>query len=189
MTAVHQFSARSAPATPLGDAEGFHAAYQEHHASVARAAYGVVHDRVLAEDIAQEVFLALWRRPERFDARRGDLGPYLRLMARSRALDAWRTSRCGARAQEKLFERERGDRPDVDAAADAAEIRARSTELRAAVRRLPDAQREAVALAYWGGMAASEVAARTAVPLGTAKSRLRLGLTRLRADLAEPVGA
>jgi len=175
--------------TPLGDPVGFHAAYREHHASVVRAAYSVVHDSVLAEDIAQEVFLALWRKPDRFDAGRGDLGPYLRLMARSRALDAWRTTRCGARAQERLVERARGERPDPDAAADVVEDRARSTELRAAVRRLPDAQREAVALAYWGGMAASEVAALTAVPLGTAKSRLRLGLTRLRQDLGEPVTA
>jgi RNA polymerase sigma-70 factor (ECF subfamily) len=60
--------------------------------------------------------------------------------------------------------------------------------LAAAVGRLPEPQREAVALAYWGEMAASEVATRTSVPLGTAKSRLRLGLARLRSDLAGPLG-
>lgn len=168
----------------LGDPAAFHAAYLEHHAAVVRTALAVVRDRPLAEDIAQDVFLTLWRRPERFDATRGDLGPYLRLLARSRALDAWRTARCGTRAQERLLERARADRHEAGTTADAVEARTRSTELRAAVRRLPESQREAVALAYWGDMAASEVASRTAVPLGTAKSRVRLGLGRLRSELA-----
>lgn len=173
---------------PLEDPSGFHALYRRHHATVFRAAYGVLQDRVLAEDVAQEVFLALWRRPDRFDASRGDLPSYLRLLARSRALDAWRTARCGSRAQERLLERERAERPAAMDSAAVVEHRELSEELTAAVGRLPESQREAVALAYWGELAASEVASHTCVPLGTAKSRLRLGLARLRADVAAPLG-
>ncbi len=172
----------------LDDPSGFHALYHRHHATVFRVALSVLHDQVLAEDVTQDVFLSLWKRPDRFDASRGDLASYLRLLARSRALDAWRTARCGSRAQERLLERERGERPadaDVTSVIEHRETRA---ELTAAVGRLPESQREAVALAYWGELAASEVATRTSVPLGTAKSRLRLGLARLRSDLAGPVG-
>ena len=172
----------------LQDPAAFQALYRRHHLTVFRAAHGVLQDRVLAEDVTQDVFLALWRRPERYDAGRGDLGPYLRLMARSRALDAWRTARCGQRAHERLVERARHERHHDSDAAVEVEDRELTAELTAAVRRLPDVQREAVALAYWGGMPASEVADRTSVPLGTAKSRMRLGLARLRTELVGPLG-
>src|SRR4051812_41003987 len=173
----------------LDDPAAFRALYRAHHPAVFRTAYAVVHDHLLAEDVAQDVFLALWRRPERFDPDRGDIGPYLRLMARSRALDLWRSSRTGRRAQDRLVEHVlRDERVGEDAAA-ALEHRERALELTAAVMRLPDAQREAVALAYWGGLPSSEVARRTSVPLGTAKSRLRLGLARLRDDVATATGA
>ncbi len=173
---------------PLDDPSGFQALYRRHHATVFRVALSVLHDRVLAEDVTQDVFLSLWNRPDRFDATRGDLASYLRLLARSRALDAWRTTRCGTRAQERLVERERAERPAAADVAAVIEHREMRDELAAAVSRLPESQREAVALAYWGELAASEVATRTSVPLGTAKSRLRLGLARLRSDLAGPLG-
>src|SRR3712207_1089890 len=89
------------------DPAGFRALYRRHQPAVFRAAHAVLQDRVLAEDVAQDVFLALWRRPDRYDPRRGDIGPYLRLMARSRALDLWRTSRTGQRAVDRLAEGER----------------------------------------------------------------------------------
>ncbi len=172
----------------LAQPEAFGDVYRRHHAGVFHAAHRVLHDAVLAEDIAQDVFLALWSRPDRFDARRGDLGAYLRLMARSRAVDSWRSSRSSARAQERLMDVERRTPRPEDDTAGAIEHRERCAELTAAVSRLPDPQREAVALAFWGDMPASEVAARTSVPLGTAKSRLRLGLARLRAEVGGPVG-
>jgi RNA polymerase sigma-70 factor, ECF subfamily len=132
----------------------------------------------------QDVFLRLWRRPRTFDATRGDLGPYLRMMARSRALDLWREGQAAGRASDRLKvavaqaePRDEADRPSAQA-----ERREQGETVRAAVRRLPDAQREAVVMAYWGGLTADEIARRIEVPLGTAKSRIRLGLEKLRAD-------
>ena len=82
----------------LAVAHDFEAAYETHHRSVHAAALRVLGDPAQAQDVVQDVFLKLWRKPERFDARRGDLGPYLRLMARSRALDLWRERDAASRA-------------------------------------------------------------------------------------------
>ena len=174
----------------LGNPAVFQRIYAEHHRAVFRTAYDVVRDTAVAEDVAQDVFLALWRRPERFDARRGELGAYLRLMARSRALDAWRSARSGHRAQDRLADRARADRTHGEDVCVEVEARERAATVRGAMRELPAAQREALALVYWGDLGAGEVAARTSVPLGTAKSRVRLGLARLRAELAtQPTAA
>ena len=137
----------------------------------------VLGDHARAQDVVQDVFLRLWRRPDAFDGRRGALGPYLRLMARSRALDLWRETQVRRRAGEKL-------RLTVDGALADARLAPERHDLRAALRTLPDGQREAVVLTYWGGLTAAEVARHADVPLGTAKSRVRLGVRRLRAAYA-----
>src|SRR5215210_8203557 len=86
----------------LTDAQGFQAAYEEHHRGVYAAAFRVLGDGAQAQDVVQDVFLKLWRKPERFDANRGELGSYLRLMARSRALDLWREGQASGRASDRL---------------------------------------------------------------------------------------
>jgi RNA polymerase sigma-70 factor, ECF subfamily len=165
----------------LSDPSAFGRAYDEHSGSVYATAFRVLGDAALAQDVVQDVFLRLWRRPQAFDARRGALGPYLRLMARSRALDLWREGQAAGRASDRLkfavaaAEVRTDDQPGL-----AAEIHDERDAVREAIRRLPDAQREALVLAYWGGLTAGEIAARADVPLGTAKSRIRLGLARLR---------
>jgi RNA polymerase sigma-70 factor (ECF subfamily) len=156
------------------------------------AAYRVLGRVAEADDVAQEVFTKHWRDPRRFDARRGELGSYLRLMARSRALDLWRREHAATRARERLAlltvpdEMPVGERP-----AEAATQRALRTPVHDAMRKLPERQREALLLAYWGGMTADEIARREGVPLGTAKSRIRMGLDRLRDDeeLADALAA
>jgi RNA polymerase sigma-70 factor (ECF subfamily) len=139
----------------------------------------VLNDHARAQDVVQDVFLRLWRRPDAFDGRRGALGPYLRLMARSRALDLWRETEARRRAGDRLS-------LTIDPAgtrSDAGLVPERH-DLRKALRALPDGQREAVVLTYWGGLTAEEVARHADVPLGTAKSRVRLGVRRLRAAYA-----
>jgi RNA polymerase sigma-70 factor (ECF subfamily) len=159
----------------LDDPAEFARAYTRHARSVQAAAMAVLHDHARAQDVVQDVFLRLWRRPHAFDSRRGDLGPYLRLMARSRALDVRREAQASTRAGERL--RLTAERtPPVHATAAAVERHAMCT----AMRRLPDGQREAVVLAYWGGLTAAEIARHADVPVGTAKSRVRLGLIKLR---------
>jgi RNA polymerase sigma-70 factor (ECF subfamily) len=140
---------------------------------------GVLGDSARAQDVVQDVFLRLWRRPEAFDMRRGALGPYLRVMARSRALDLRREHRAGERIADRL--RLWGDRSESSPDPRLAPER---HDLRVALRELPDGQREAVVLTYWAGLTAEEVARHAGVPLGTAKSRVRLGVRRLRATYA-----
>src|SRR3954469_12066295 len=86
----------------LGESLTFRDAFDEHHRKVYAAAFGVLNDAALAQDVVQDVFLRLWRRPHAFDPARGDLGAYLRLMGRSRALDLWREAQVRGRAAERL---------------------------------------------------------------------------------------
>ncbi len=165
----------------LDDPQEFERAYDEHARSVYAAALRILGNSAQAQDVTQDVFLRLWRRPGRFDARRGDLGAYLRLMARSRALDVWREGQAAGRMSDRLKVVAVHDEAPVDGTpAPAAERGEARTAVRAALERLPLAQREALVLAYWGGLTADEIARRAQVPLGTAKSRIRLGLARLR---------
>ena len=168
----------------LDDPTTFARVYDEHHRGVYGAAYRILSDVTQAQDVVQDVFLRVWRRPEKFDAKRGELGSYLRLMARSRALDVWREGQAAGRASDRLKlvvakeESRLEDRP-----APMAERESDRSAVRVALRRLPDPQREAVVLAYWGGLTADQIARRAGVPLGTAKSRIRLGLAKLRDEL------
>lgn len=167
--------ARTAP----DRAAAFEAAYDAHSREVFRAAHAVLRDTHLAEDVTNEVFLGYWRRPEAFDAARGELGAYLRLMAKSRALGAWRRGASAGRTQDRLESEAQFAAPVAEDASEPVQRDERATAVRAAVRRLPAAQREAVALAYWGEMTADEIARRSGAPLGTVKSRIRLGLRRI----------
>jgi RNA polymerase sigma-70 factor, ECF subfamily len=154
--------------------------YAEHAADVFRVAAGVLGDAALAEDVTQEVFLALWRGCG-YDRSRGPLGPYLRLLARSRALDLWRKNRVGERTTARLQE-------CAALAAPAEEpqhvvLRAAERErARSGVRSLPPDQRQAIGLAYWAGLTAQQAAHVQGIPLGTAKSRVRLALRKLAQD-------
>ena len=157
----------------------FESIYARYAPEVIQAAHAILRDATLAEDVCQEVFERVWR-GSGYDESRGPLGAYLKLLARSRALDLWRRSRAGERVQHRL-EAETGT---VDPLApETVLMRASERRLaRAAVRRLPQDQRQAVGLAYWAGLSAQEVAAAEQIPLGTAKSRVRLGLEKLSRD-------
>ena len=168
----------------LREPPAFRSAFTEHHRAVYTAAFRILGDAGQAQDVVQDVFLRLWRRPGAFDPSRGDLGTYLRLLARSRALDLWRESQVRGRATERLKVAVGNEPSCVDEhPALLAERAQDSAQIRAALGKLPEAQREALVLAYWGGLTADQIARRARVPLGTAKSRLRLGLARLRNEL------
>jgi RNA polymerase sigma-70 factor (ECF subfamily) len=162
----------------------FERAYRE-CAPVARsAAYRVLQEWGAAEDVVQEVFTALWRRPETFDPSRGPLSRYVAMMARSRAVDSWRSTRTRESATERAGEQV----VDVPRVEEDATVSVERRELAGALLRgleaAPRTQREAVLLAYGGELSSSEIAGVLGVPLGTAKSRVRLGLEKTRAALA-----
>jgi RNA polymerase sigma-70 factor (ECF subfamily) len=177
----------------LSDPAVFARVYDEHHRGVHATALRILGNAAQAQDVVQDVFLRLWRKPQKFDARRGEVGSYLRLMARSRALDVWREGQAAGRAADRLkLAVAREDARLEDRPAAMAEREGERRAVRGAVAALPEFQREAVVLAYWGGLTAEEISRRRRVPLGTVKSRIRLGLAKLRAEMERldpPTGA
>jgi RNA polymerase sigma-70 factor, ECF subfamily len=164
---------------------GFSSAYRAHRQLAFSAAQRVLADPAAAEDVVQDVFAALWLDPAKFDPRRGSLSGYVAMMARSRAVDRVRSRNAAAAAVERLGVRDVARQPEETSPADHAVTRDAAGRVLAAVAELPKAQREAMLLAYGRGLTTAEMAKAVGVPLGTAKSRLRLGLRRTR----EVVGA
>jgi len=150
-----------------------------------RVAYGmalrVLRDEKLAEDAVQEGFLAAWRNADRFVPERGKASTWLLTFVHRRAVDLVR--REDRRRAEPLVEG--ADAAATDAAEDAW-LRCERERVQAALRQLPDQQREALELAYYGGFSQSELAERLGQPVGTIKSRMFTGLARLRELLGEP---
>jgi RNA polymerase sigma-70 factor (ECF subfamily) len=169
----------------LSDPRQFENAYRQHATRVRAAAQRVLHDAAAAEDVTQEVFIRLWQRPQLFDPRRGSLAALLAVMGRSRALDKIRAEGALERARDRLGQVQLLAPSSEEGPADALERHERDSELRDALLRLPAAQRETVALRYARELNSAEIARRMHVGRATARSRLRLGLTKLRTDLSQ----
>lgn len=169
----------------LSDPRQFEDAYKLHATRVRSAAQRVLCDAAAAEDVAQEVFVRLWQRPALFDPGRGSLAAFLSVMARSRALDRLRSEDARNRARDRLGELHAIAPVAEEGPAEAVLRRAERDRLMAAVRRLPPAQRETVTLAYGAELNSAEIASRTEVGRATARSRLRLGLGKLRTELEQ----
>ncbi len=151
-----------------------------------RVAYGValriLRDEKLAEDAVQEGFLTAWRNADRFMPERAKASTWLLTLVHRRAVDLVR--RENRRRAEPLVEG--AEAPPSGSAEEDAWLRFERERVQAALRRLPDQQREALELAYYGGFSQSELAERLGQPIGTIKSRMFTGLARLRELLAEP---
>lgn len=168
----------------LGDPREFELAYRTHARRVAAAARRVLGDPVAAEDVAQEVFMRLWERPQLYDAARGSLAAFLSVMARSRALDRHRAESAHERARGRLADVEALRPVEEEPASARLERSAERERLQHALLMLPKAQRETVALVYGHELNSAQVARLTGVGRATARSRLRLGLGKLRTELA-----
>jgi RNA polymerase sigma-70 factor (ECF subfamily) len=151
-----------------------------------RPAYGlalrILRDESLAEDAVQEAFLTLWRTAARFVPERGKASTWILTLVHRRAVDiVRREERRRADALEQAPEPESRETVDEEAW-----LRLQRERVQDALRKLPDQQREAIELAYYGGFTQSELAERLGQPLGTIKSRMFGGLARLRELLGEP---
>jgi RNA polymerase sigma-70 factor (ECF subfamily) len=167
------------------EAAVFERAYRVHARGVFHVALQVLGDAVEAQDVVQDVFLRVWDDRARYDPRRGPIGSYLRMVARSRALDVWREAQAAARANDRMRSFAAADEsPPEQRPAAAAEQQAGETLVRSALMRLPDVQREAIVLTYWVGLTAEQIATSSSTPLGTVKSRIRLGVLKLREQCA-----
>ena len=167
----------------LTDPESFRSAYEAHHDALVAVAWRVLHDNAAAEDVVQDVFLDLWTSPGAIDARRGNLRSYLRMIVKSRALDRWRSRVVALGAVERAKVEASTAARNGDSASEPVIRRETARAVREAIDALPPSQREAILLAYGSGLSTPEVATVTGAPLGTAKSRVRLGLAGARRAL------
>ena len=147
--------------------------YDRYSSVVYAVALRVLKDTGAAEDVLQEIFMQLWRNPGAFDSSRGNLAPWLAVIARNRAVDAVRKRRPQAELEEVTL----SVSPDLASEA----YRGRVAEkVRSALKLMPEAQRSALEMAYFEGYSHSEIASKTGEPLGTIKTRIRNGLMQLR---------
>jgi RNA polymerase sigma-70 factor (ECF subfamily) len=157
-------------------------AYRRHGDAAFGLALRVVSDRSLAEELVQEVFVRLWNEPERYDPGRGTLRSFLMASVHSRAIDVVR-SESSRRAREERHRRVQAE-PDYDLEREVVELTL-AEHVREALEVLSDDERRAIELAYLGGYTYREVAVLLEQPEGTVKSRIRVGLRRLRDVLLE----
>jgi len=153
--------------------------YSEHADSARALASRLLVDRCEAEDVVQDVFLRLWRRPDRFDPERSAGRSWLLTVVRNRSLDHLR--RRGCRVREDVADlAERLPDPHTPDLVDELDAEARNRQLWQMVDALPPTQADLIRRAYVSGQTHQEIASETGLPLGTVKSRIRLGLDKLR---------
>lgn len=158
-----------------GDRQAFHAFYQRYAARVLAYVRQLTRDRAPVDDIVQEVFIAVWRKAASYRVERGDPAGWLYTITRNKLVDSWR--RHGKGAETDTAE------PETTPVASAAPTSDLRLDLDQALARLSRDQREAVEMAYFGGLTYEETAQRLQLPLGTLKSRIRAGLMSMRATL------
>ncbi|GGU94568.1 RNA polymerase sigma factor SigK [Streptomyces filipinensis] len=163
-------------------AGGDQRAFEDLYTLVSGPVYGlvrrVVRDPAQSEEVAQEVLLEMWRSAARYDPGRGSALSWILTLAHRRAVDRVRSARAaGEREQREAL---RAGEPAFDQVAEEVEAGMEREWVRRCLRRLTDLQRQSVTLAYYDGYTYREVAERLALPLGTVKTRMRDGLTRLR---------
>jgi RNA polymerase sigma-70 factor (ECF subfamily) len=166
-----------------GKPRAFELLYDRHGGAAFSLAYRMVGNRVAAEDISQEAFLSIWRSRLRYDASRGSVRTWVLGIVHNRAIDALRKGSSHERRRESFEgaeERfEARERTDVEAAR-----REEARNVRTALDTLPVDQRRTIELAYFGGFSHSQIAEQLDEPIGTIKGRMRLGLEKLRHQLA-----
>lgn len=161
-----------------GDEAAFHTFMQRHTKMVMQVLYRMLHEPADAEDVLQETFLQIWQKSDRYDATKASPAGYLTLIARSRAMDLLRKRRHDQHSDQVD--------PSFEFDISLGLVRDESVRrVRAALSQLPLDQRKVIRLAFLTGMTHERIADILRVPLGTVKTRIRLGLRRLRAMLPE----
>jgi RNA polymerase sigma-70 factor (ECF subfamily) len=167
------------------DPEAFEVFYDRHGGVAYSLAYRIVGERAAAEDVSQEAFISLWRSGARFDSTRGSVRSWMLSIVRNRAIDYLRSK--AGKAPKLTFDDDSilEQRPSEELTDAEAMRRETASEVRGAIGQLPGEQSKVIELAYFGGFSHSEIARMLGVPLGTVKGRMRLGLEKIRGELAE----
>jgi RNA polymerase sigma-70 factor (ECF subfamily) len=165
-----------------GDQRAFGELYDRMLPRVLGLAMRVLRDAAQAEEVSQEVFLEVWQLASRYDVEKGSAVGWILRKSHGRAVDRVRSSEARNARDIKM-----GIRDLAESTADITEVvelRIESERVNAAMNKLPEAQREAVKLAHLGGYSHSEVSQMLSIPVGTVKTRIRAGISRLREELA-----
>jgi RNA polymerase sigma-70 factor (ECF subfamily) len=167
------------------DPEAFEVFYDRHGGVAYSLAYRIVGEKAAAEDVTQEAFISIWKSGARFDRARGSVRSWMLSIVRNRAIDALR-SRAG-KAPKLTFDDDAvlEQRPSEELTEEEAMRNETAGEIRGALGELPGEQSKVIELAYFGGFSQSEISRMLGVPLGTVKGRMRLGLEKIRGELAE----
>lgn len=168
-------------AAALGDEAAFARLYDATSARVFGLVLRVVRDRAQSEEVAQEAFLEIWRGSARFDPALGSPLSWIMTIAHRKAVDRVRSAEASGRREERYHAT--SQEAAYDSTAEQAERNIDGQRVRRALESLTETQRGALELAYYGGYTHTEVAALLGLPLGTAKTRIRDGLIRLRDTL------
>jgi RNA polymerase sigma-70 factor (ECF subfamily) len=167
-----------------GEIGGLETLYDRHHAMAYALALRITTEPGLAEDVVQDSFLGLWQNAARYAEAKGSVRGWLMAIVRHRAIDTIRRQKKGVTLDDETSD-------IVPAALTLLDIwpevssRLDAEQVRVALEGLPPAQREAIEFAYFDGLTQREIATRTGAPLGTVKSRMRLGLVALRRELLD----
>lgn len=167
-----------------GEIGGLETLYDRYHTMAYALALRITTETGLAEDVVQDSFLGLWRNAGRYAEDKGSVRGWLLAIVRHRAIDSMRRRRNGVAIADETEE-------PLPAALTLPDIwpevagRLDAEQVRQALGKLPEAQREAIELAYFDGLTQREIATKTGAPLGTVKSRMRLGLVSLRRELMD----
>ncbi len=175
------------PLVAAKDPEAFEVFYDRHGGPAYSLAYRIVGDRSAAEDVVQEAFLSIWRSGARYDRARGSVRAWALGIVRNRAIDALRRQAGGAPKLTFDDDAVLEQRPAPDYTDEQALRNEEAERLRGALTELPGEQSKVIELAYFGGFSHSEIAEMLSMPLGTVKGRMRLGIEKIRTQLAEGV--
>jgi RNA polymerase sigma-70 factor (ECF subfamily) len=165
----------------LGDQAAFAELYDNMAPRVLGLVKRLLRDHAQSEEVTQEIFLEIWQNAARYDSSKGGASGWILTMTHRRAVDRVRASQASRDRDVKIGVRDYVS--DYDNVSDTVQVRMESERVEKAMLRLTELQRQAVTLAYYGGLSHSEVAEKLSVPIGTVKTRLRDGLIRLRDEL------
>jgi RNA polymerase sigma-70 factor (ECF subfamily) len=166
------------------DAAAFEVFYDRHGGVAYSLAYRIVGEPGAAEDVTQEAFISIWRSGARFDPTRGSVRSWTLSVVRNRAIDALR-NKAGQAPKLTLDDDSILEQRQADELTEEEAMRHETaSEVRGAIGQLPGEQSKVIELAYFGGFSQSEIARMLGVPLGTVKGRMRLGLEKIRTELA-----
>jgi RNA polymerase sigma-70 factor, ECF subfamily len=167
-----------------GETRAFEVIFDRHSGAAFSLAYRMCGRRAMAEDVVQEAFVSLWRSGARYDVTRGSVRTWVLSVVRNRAIDTFR--REGAKGGRDVGEEGMAERlPTPELTDTEVERRDEARQIRKALGELPPDQRQVIELAYFGGFTHSQIASMLALPSGTVKGRMRLGLTKMRVVLGD----